>query len=359
MWEPNAPLPTRVAGTGRQRLRPAGARRPAGGPVAAARPPSPTARPTPTPSAPRTIRRARSAASSSTCPAGRRTSICSIPSRGWPPTTASRCRSRSRSSSAPRPATCSPRRGSSPSTASRGIEVSELLPRMAVVHRRHLRDPLDGRRQHQPHRRRPADVHRRAGVLAAEHGLVAGLRPGHREPEPARLRGRQPRRGLPGGAALGVELPAQRLPGDARSATSKNPIANLADPVRRPRTAARQARRARPAQRAPQARPGDRQPARRPHRVVRAGVPHAAGSARGVRHLARERRDAAAVRDRRPDDRPVRPAVPAGPAAGRSGACASSSSSTPRRTTPGTSTAACARTCPSAAPRSTSRSPRC
>ena len=40
------------------------------------------------------------------------------------------------------------------------------VPARRVVRRRPLRHPLDGRRQHQPHRRLPADEHRRAGVLA-------------------------------------------------------------------------------------------------------------------------------------------------------------------------------------------------
>ncbi len=58
--------------------------------------------------------------------------------------------------------------------------------------RRPLRDPLDGRRQHQPQRRLPPDEHRGADVLAAEPRLVADVRPRQREPRPARLRRHQP-----------------------------------------------------------------------------------------------------------------------------------------------------------------------
>ena len=235
MWEPNRPLPPRSPGTSRQRLRPAGARATCwrASRAGAAAEPDRAANPYAV-RAPhhRAAREAR--ASSSTCPAGRRTSTCSTPSRGWPRRTASRCRSRSRSSSAPRRATCSPRPWKFAKHGQCGIEVSELLPHLARARRRPLRDPLDGRRQHQPHRRGAPDEHRRAGLLAAEPGLVARLRPGHGEPEPARLRRRQPRRGLPGGPALELELPAQRLSGDARprprparSPTSPTPPAIL------------------------------------------------------------------------------------------------------------------------------------
>ena len=70
----------------------------------------------------------------------------------------------------------------------------------------------------------------------------------------------------------------------------------------------------------------------------------------GLRHRARERRDANASTG----SATRRPTCSAGsacwPGGWSNGACGSSSSSTPRRTTPGTITAASARTCPSAAP---------
>ena len=84
------------------------------------------------------------------------------------------------------------------------------VPARRRLRRRPVRHPLDGRRQHQPQRRLPADEHRRAGVLAAEPGLVAALRPGQREPEPARLRRHQPAPAGPGRAAL--ELAASCRP---------------------------------------------------------------------------------------------------------------------------------------------------
>ena len=49
----------------------------------------------------------------------------------------------------------------------------------------------------------------------AEHGLVADLRPGHREPEPARLRRAVPRQAGRRPAAVEQQLPARRLPGHA------------------------------------------------------------------------------------------------------------------------------------------------
>ena len=160
-------------------------------------------------------RQGPSGSSSCSCPAGRRTWTCSTPSRGWRDYAASRCRSSSRSSCGPNRATVLPSPWKFAKHGQCGTEVSELLPHIAELRRRHVRHPLDGGRQHQPQRRLPADEHRRAGVLPAQPGLVAAVRPGQREPEPARLRGHQPVAAGPGRAALEQQLPARRLPGDA------------------------------------------------------------------------------------------------------------------------------------------------
>ena len=189
-------------------------------------------------------------------------------------------------------------------------------------------------------------------------GLVARLRPGHREPEPAGLRGRQPRRGLPGGPALELQLPAQRLSGDARPRPR---------PTRSPTSPTPPAISQR--QRAKLDALGRLNELHKRDRVIDSQLDARiasfelafrmqTGGARGLRHRAREPRDAT----RSTGSATRRPTCSAGsacwPAGSRSAACATSSSSTPRRTTPGTTTAASARTCPSAAPRSTARSRR-
>ena len=53
--------------------------------------------------------------------------------------------------------------------------------------RRAVRDPLDALLQPAARRRLPGVAHGQRHVRAAEHGLLAHLRPGQREPEPARL----------------------------------------------------------------------------------------------------------------------------------------------------------------------------
>ena len=55
------------------------------------------------------------------------------------------------------------------------------------LHRRHLRHPLDARRRAQSRAVADADELRRRPAAAAQHGRLGDLRPGQREPEPARL----------------------------------------------------------------------------------------------------------------------------------------------------------------------------
>jgi hypothetical protein len=135
------------------------------------------------------------------------------------------------------------------------------------VHRRHLRHPLDGRRQHQPQRRGPPDVHRRAGLLAAEPWVVAHVWPRHGESKPARLRRRQSRRRVPGRPALVFQLSPRRVSGHAHPRFEKShrqPRRSL----RLARPAAGEARRAATAQRHPQTRASHRQRAERTHRFL-------------------------------------------------------------------------------------------
>ena len=60
-----------------------------------------------------------------------------------------------------------------------GIEVSEIFARTARAHRRHLRDPLDAGQHAQSRAVDAADELRRRAAVAAEHGGLAHLRPGH------------------------------------------------------------------------------------------------------------------------------------------------------------------------------------
>ena len=95
-----------------------------------------------------------------------------------------------------------------------GIEVSELFPHVAECIDDIARHPLDARRRAQPRAVAAADELRRGPADPAEHGLVGDLRPGQREPEPARLHRHVPGRlSDPGVAELAGRLPARRLPG--------------------------------------------------------------------------------------------------------------------------------------------------
>ena len=172
-----------------------------------------------------------SGSSSCSCPAGRRTSISSTPSRGLAQNDGKPLPFEKPKLVRTKTGNCLPRRSNSPSTAQCGIEVSELLPHSRRLRRRHLRHPLDGGRQHQPQRRLPADEHRRAGVLAAQPGLVAALRPGQREPESARLRRHQPAQPAQGAPLWSSSFLPAAYQGTL-VADLKNPIANLKNPSR-------------------------------------------------------------------------------------------------------------------------------
>ena len=88
------------------------------------------------------------------------------------------------------------------------------VPARRRAHRRHRRHPLDARRRAQPRAVAAADELRRGPAHPPVDGLLADLRPGHREPEPARLHRHVPRRlPDPGVAELAGRLPARRLPG--------------------------------------------------------------------------------------------------------------------------------------------------
>ena len=115
------------------------------------------------------------------------------------------------------------RPSSSPRWASSGIEVSELFPDRAA-RRRHGGHPLD---VHGHPGARGGDglhEHRLAAHRQAEHGRVGRVRPGHREPEPARVHLAAQRRASPGRRGqLRRGVPAGRLPGHRASTRRRRP----------------------------------------------------------------------------------------------------------------------------------------
>ena len=166
-------------------------------------------------------------------------------------------------------------------------------------------------------------LHRQPAPGPAQPGLVAELRPGHDEPEPAGLRGddrvvvEQGRAqaiynrlwgtGLPAHASTRASRCARRAtrccssptppgstprPAAARSTPSTGSTSTSIDAVRRPRD------------------PG-------PDRPVRDGLPDADLGARADRHLERAQARSRHVRARRPQAGHLRPLLPAGPPPGR------------------------------------------
>ncbi len=114
------------------------------------------------------------------------------------------------------------------------------------------------------------------------------VRPGHREPEPARLRRPVPRQAGRRPAAVEQQLPARHLPGHAHqqherstrrasSATSDNRHLPPRRPARAARPAAAQLNEMHLDER------GRRRPARSPHRVAGDGLPHADRGAGSLR----------------------------------------------------------------------------
>ncbi len=89
------------------------------------------------------------------------------------------------------------------------------LPARCRLHRRHLRAPLDVHRQPESRAVAVDDELGQHAADPAEPGLVADLRPGHGEPEPAGLRGALPRQAGRRPAVVEQQLPAWHLPGHA------------------------------------------------------------------------------------------------------------------------------------------------
>ena len=212
-----------------------------------------------------------------------------------------------------------------------GIEVSELFAAHGRVHRRHLRHPLDARRRAQPRAVADADELRRGPADPARaSGSWVTLRPGHREPEPARLHRHVPRR-LPDRRSRRTGSPAF-LPGvyqgtyiDTQHTDIEKLIEHIRNRSRRPDGPARASSTCwrELNQRAPGTPPA-RGRARGAHPVVRAGLPDADRRPPTPSTSARSR---STIRD---DVRPRRagPAAPDRPPAARARASASSRSGT-------------------------------
>ena len=169
----------------------------------------------------RTSRRRRSASSSCSCPAGRVTWTSSIRS---PTSSASRAsRSPNRSARSRRAARVAKnkllRAAARPSSScgQSGIEVSDFLPHIAELRRRHLPAARLPRRQRHASRVGVPDEHRLDPHGPAEPRRVGHLRARHREPEHAGVRRHARSRRLGEGrrARVGQRLPAGDVSGHA------------------------------------------------------------------------------------------------------------------------------------------------
>ena len=200
-----------------------------------------------------------------------------------------------------------------------GAWMSAAVPHLADRRRRADVHQVDVHRPVQPRPGGTAAVHRLAAVRPAVDGVVGDLRPGLREPEPARLHRAGLQRHLPQRRQQRLEqrLSAVGLPGRAVPFAGRSGAVRLQPARHGPRRAPPEPRRpARPQRDAGggAGQPGDAHA----HRPVRAGLPHADGGARGDGHLAR-----AAARPRqlrRAAGRvELRQQLPAGAPAGRAG----------------------------------------
>ena len=221
-----------------------------------------------------------------------------------------------------------------------GLEVSELFPHVgACVDQLCVIRSMVGDDVNHPGRL-PADEHGRAGGHAAEPGRLGDLRPGHREPEPARLHRHRP--GAADRRRAGSTAP-RFLPAAYQGtfvSDLKNPIRNLKNAQVGPDRQRRELdalRRLNELHRDSRPR---RQPAERPDRVVRAGLSDADAGPRRLRpDRARPRRPGGSTASTR--RRPTSSAVSVCWRGGWwSEACGSCSSTTrPAASSRGTSTA--------------------
>ena len=212
-----------------------------------------------------------------------------------------------------------------------GLWVSDWLPHIAELRRRPAPSSARAGPTASTTRRRLPDEHRLDPRRPAVARGVGQLRPGHREPEPARVRRhagqRRRRRQRP--AQLGRRLHAGRLPGHALAARRRADPATCNTPEgvdrRRSSAASSTCSTELNRQHAADAARADR--ARRPHRQLRAGLPHAGRGAGGGRPGARRprrRKRLYGLDEKETAD--VRPQCACWPAGWSSAACGSCSS---------------------------------
>ena len=113
-----------------------------------------------------------------------------------------------------------------------GKWVSDLFPHLATLRGRHRLHPLHDRRLAHPRLGDAPDEHRQDPERQPLPRLLGQLRPGHREPEPARLRGdaRPARRADQRRQELVQRLHARLLPGDRDERAGATPILDLRPP---------------------------------------------------------------------------------------------------------------------------------
>ncbi len=173
------------------------------------------------------------------------------------------------------------------------------LPARRRLHRRHLRAPLAVHGQPESRAVAADDELGQHAADPAEPGLVADLRPGHREPEPARLRGALPGQAGRRPAVVEQQLPARHLPGHAHPQQRHRPGPDHPrrhQPPPAPRGAARAGGPDPVAQPRAHGRARPRRGARGPRGLAGDGLPHAVRGARGVRPRARDSGDPSALR---------------------------------------------------------------
>ncbi|CAA9427627.1 MAG: hypothetical protein-putative related to sulfatases, partial [uncultured Phycisphaerae bacterium] len=194
------------------------------------------------------------------------------------------------------------------------------VPRGGEARRRPHPRQVPPRLERGARRRAAQDQHRLRHVRPAQHGLVGQLRPGHREPQHARVHRDEPHDRARRGAELQRRVPPRRPPGHPPHRRPRRRADQLPRPPRRRRPA--------PPGRAGDARRGQPRAARDDGagrrvggegRVVRARVPDADRSPGVARYRGRDGRDEDALRHRRRRDGSVRPPVPVGPPLRRGG----------------------------------------
>ena len=271
-----------------------------------------------------TTRRGRSGSSSCSCPAAR---------PRWTPSTPSRCSQRYEGRRLPGPRTehqpaarqtaparqrLSRRPGNSQRYGAVRHRRQRAVPARRRVRGRPVRAPVDVLRQLLPRPGHAGDDDRQRPVRPAEHGLVAAVRPGHREPQPARIpRPRRADRQRRSGQGVRLGVPPGRVPGHAPSPNSARPDPQPARPGSRPPSSVANSTCCAASTRCTSPSAPQESALEARIQTFETAFRMQTRGGRGVRPVTRVASDATAVRHRRSGDGRLRPEVPAGPAAGR------------------------------------------